>query len=982
LEKVKYLNNSNFQNFGKCAFKNCYNLENLEIPKNIKQLPSRVFENCYKLSSIEIPSDTTTIDEYAFSHCTSLQKVTLKNELMTVNDYAFFHCQKLDSITSENIITLGTSAFEYCISLANFNVKNLSQIPTSCFAFCFNLNDIKFNSSNIYQIHDKAFQHTKISTLPSNFSYIGEYAFYNTSFTELKIPNVAAIINGNAFSSCSELKNVIFENDLYSTLEMKSFLFSNCKNLQTVKYAKSFTSIPSYMFYNDYSLTDITDIDSVESIEEYAFSGCSKINFEFNHNMQLSSYSFQNCSGSTFTNIDYLSTIPIFAFAFSRVPQTITFTGTPINIQNYSFFYSTGIKTLNINGLFQIYSNSFAMSSLESIYFTIYYNSEIYDQAFSNCESLTKVSLDPKITNNCLEIEIYDHAFENCIKLSEFDFSKADFILGDYVFNNTQLKSIKLSKTQSEFNPLAFDGAKVEEISVDSGNLIYVIKEKTLHKTFDLLDYFIYYPPYLKDTSYKLETSTNSIGKYAFYGCKYLKTLSNPKDGHIYELEDYAFSESSITSLELNGFMANTEILTSYFYCMTNLQKLTINSNGNFSFTSIHNKAFYNCYSLQDLNFDCQYIDSISPYAFYNCLNLKELSFPHAQTIGERAFENCYSLTKLSLPLASTFEYEFLGSSGIKEFKFEKPIESIPSYAFFNCSKLTTVTLLEGLREISDNAFGKCTSLKSITLPNSLETIEENAFYYCKALKEINIPQHVESIGKLAFSKTKLTLKIDPNNGKYSMYNNALIEDGNILHSLVGNVKSSYVVPYFISTINPGFNNYEIVTYLSLPETFTFSSKYQQETIFEYEENEDASNIMEATSSLLKSRPITICYSRKNITYSQMYQEEDFINNLLLPQAYRFLDWENVKTNQYITFKEVSSCPSTYSTDTLYDELKAVFEEDGKTFSQTQIYIGAGIFILIFILLIVFIILFIIQKRSSKSNIEDSDNSVVRAPII
>jgi len=981
LQKVEFLssNNIDFKSIGASAFNNCYNLEAFSIPEHVNELSEGVFSCCYKLSRIKIPKEITQIPSSAFSYCLSLTEVNLENESTTIDQSAFLHCQNLNKINSQNIESLSSSAFEYCTSLDTFDAQRIEYIPDSCFAFCFNLKTVNFNSSNCYEIDMYAFKHTKIQEIPSNISKIRQFAFYNTSIEHLNIPNmVDGSIGNNAFSSCSKLTSVKFEQDQFSTLNLDSFIFSNCGKLETVDYCKYFTSIPSYMFYNDYSLTTINYIDSVLSIYEYAFSGCNEIRFEFNHKMVLSSYSFQNCSASTFTNIPYLSSIPDYAFAFSKVPETLSFSGTAISIGDFAFFYSTGIKELIIDGLFSISTDAFAMSSVETISFTVYSNSTISKCAFANCESLKTVSCDYKISNEILVITINDKAFENCTKLSEFDFSKANFSLGDYVFNNTQLKSIRLSRSQWDFNPLSFEGAKVESISVEENNVrSFVCRDNTLSISVDGFDFFMYYPPYRKGSEYTLYNPTNTIGPYAFYNCKYLKTLSNDPKDHIYGLLGLSFYGSSITSLTLNGFMITPYIITEFFYGMNNLQKLTLDCK-NFSVSEIRKRAFYNCYSLQELNINFDYIESIGEYAFYNCSKLTKLSFPKASQVNESAFQNCNSLTELSLPYAFEFEKQFLANTNIKTFKFENPIDAIPKGAFLNCSKLTTVTLLEGLTTISSEAFSGCTSLKSITLPNSLTTIRQKSFYGCTQLNTLTIPPHVTSISSLAFAKAKLNLIINPNNGKYSIYKKALIQDGNKLHSLIGNVESSYVVPYFIKEILSGFNNLETVRYLSLPETFEFSGDLN---LVEYEETNDTTDQQELLN-YKKKFPLSLCYSRKNITYSSTYQGNGYINNLLLPQAYRFFDWEKLEPSDYITYKEVSSCPSTYSTDTLYDELKAVFEEDGKTFSQTQIYIGAGIFILIFILLIVFIILFIIQKRSSKSNIEDSDNSVVRAPII
>lgn len=62
-------------NIGQDMFRNCDNLETIEIPNGVKYIGSNSFANCKKLSEITIPSTVTSIYNNAFSGCNSLQTI-------------------------------------------------------------------------------------------------------------------------------------------------------------------------------------------------------------------------------------------------------------------------------------------------------------------------------------------------------------------------------------------------------------------------------------------------------------------------------------------------------------------------------------------------------------------------------------------------------------------------------------------------------------------------------------------------------------------------------------------------------------------------------------------------------------------------------------------------------------------------------------------------------------------------------------------
>ena len=168
---------------------------------------------------------------------------------------------------------------------------------------------------------------------------------------------------------------------------------------------------------------------------------------------------------------------------------------------------------------------------------------------------------------------------------------------------------------------------------------------------------------YYYDYNYYDYTSNDVIGRYAFYGCSGLTSLTLPAG--ITKIDWYAFSGcSGLTSLTL--------------------------SSG---------------------------ITSIDNYAFYGCSGLTSLTLPAGITwIGDYAFSGCSGLTSLTLPAGITEIWggAFKGCSGLTSLTLPAGITQIGDYAFQRCSGLTSLTLPAGITWIDYGAFEGCSGLTSI----------------------------------------------------------------------------------------------------------------------------------------------------------------------------------------------------------------------------------------------------------------------------
>ena len=147
-------------------------------------------------------------------------------------------------------------------------------------------------------------------------------------------------------------------------------------------------------------------------------------------------------------------------------------------------------------------------------------------------------------------------------------------------------------------------------------------------------------------------------------------------------------------------------------------------------------------------------ITSIGNKAFYNCRSLNSVTLPESVTsIGENAFYYCTGLTAVTIPKNVTRigSYAFYGC-GLRNVTISNGVTGIDSFAFAQCSSLESVTLPDSITSIEDGAFSGCKSLMSVTIPESVTSIGWGAFSDCGSLRSVTIPEGVTSVAGDAFS--------------------------------------------------------------------------------------------------------------------------------------------------------------------------------------------------------------------------------------
>ena len=277
---------------------------------------------------------------------------------------------------------------------------------------------------------------------------IGECAFYNcSSLVSVKIPDSAKNIRYRAFYGCNNIKNVYYNGDLKSWLEINwrgdassnpcrygSNLYFNGELATDIVIPDSVTSIQNYAFCGCDSLTSVTIPNSVTSVGRRAFSYCRSLESVMIPDSVTSIGDYAFCRCYSLLNVaipNSVTDVGWEAFAYCRSLTSVMITDGVKNIGDRTFY---GCSSLN---------NIELPSSVTSV----------GNSAFSNCSSLNSV----KMPNTVRSIGY--NAFENCTSLTKMSIPKSVTSIGRDTFSNCgSLTSVTIPDSVMSIDDSAFNG--------------------------------------------------------------------------------------------------------------------------------------------------------------------------------------------------------------------------------------------------------------------------------------------------------------------------------------------------------------------------------------------------------------------------------------------------------------------------------------------------------------------------------------------
>ena len=291
---------------------------------------------------------------------------------------------------------------------------------------------------------------------------IGDNAFNSCSkLTEITIPTAITSVGKSAFANCTLLETVYFNAQMCSSFgNTSNRVFSGCSNLKNVIFADNVVSVPSYSFDNCAALTNVTMSDSIQVIGEYAFRNCDNIaSIELPLNLDLIvNMAFYSCDGLKEIDLNAIECQLFGSKIFGECTNTITVNvGDEVkNIPAKIFAFCPGIETVNIGENVETIGIDafYYCSNLKTINFVEDGKLKIIDDgAFSCCESLETVMLPESVER----VEAY--AFYRCTNLSNLGLGNVQFLghcsfgdcinLKEVVIPNTLTKAETAHHTES-----------------------------------------------------------------------------------------------------------------------------------------------------------------------------------------------------------------------------------------------------------------------------------------------------------------------------------------------------------------------------------------------------------------------------------------------------------------------------------------------------------------------------------------------------
>jgi len=574
----------------------------------------------------------------------------------------------------------------------------------------------------------------------SSFSVIPTTAFSTMTggkktLTDIYLPMNTTVIGNSAFSGCSNLRFVNFEEcTKLSTINSGSFYQTALKTIVLPASLKQLEQA-----FNENANLESVDLSatSLKTITSYCFSNCSKLitvilpvtietigNSCFQSCYALKSIDLSTCKA--------LQTIGSYSFNGCQSLQTVNFPASLKNLGDGVFASNSALKSIDLSICTNLLS--------------------IEQSTFSSCNSLTSIKL-PKTLQS-----IGVQAFYGCNILGTIELPATVKTIGNDAFNsNSRLSFCKIDATTPPVIGSSVFPSTMSAVFVPAESVV-AYEAATGWQDYEIVG------------GQKIVTvNVNQPGTLAT--CIMDQTGVAPReitgmtvtgDLNAVDFENIRTNMQLLSTLDISG----TDVLIipeGAFRDKTILMNFVAPAN----LVEIKPHAFDNCSNLAVLNMP-QSVMAIGAYAFNNCVSLNNVELSRfLMNIGDYAFNGCSSMDQvLALPtkLKNIGSYTFYGCASIKDTLFiPTGLETIGYSAFGNCNKISCVDMstCANITNIPTSLFSGCTSLSTVKLSNIVRTISDQAFTSCSNLTNIHYPTSLSAINSYAFSNCAALKRVD-----------------------------------------------------------------------------------------------------------------------------------------------------------------------------------------------------------------------------
>ena len=753
------------------------------------------FYNCKLITSVQLRNTLTHVGAGAFAGCDNLEKVVYTggsnwcdiifdnetsnplyyakrmfdgtsdsaNEITTItlnathiSNYAFINWEGLRDVTvSSNVATVGSHVFDGCSNLIlnqdgqglyiGTDTKILVSLRSDSTELCENnyvwvCDNVKNTATtNITYFLDT--NHKILANAGSDFSnlngveFILTGSFQNLPTTlgdiELYVPSTVKSINSNAFSGCTSLKNISFDENS-SLISIGNYAFSGCTALESISLPNSVNFCGEGCFTNCTSLQNINFGGSLDYIPSYCCYNCtalSQLTIAQHSNLIIGCKAFYNCQKITDFNYEI----------------SLTQTTGQIEVQENAFAQCINLQSLSMIASHITIGKAafFGCLALETIYIDTINNLTIGEDAFGGCYNIVEVCTPhdigaiagspaygllgyyaaavvttPKTFQNINGYRLYG----DLDATGTIDYSTA-FIV-KYIGEDIELTLPEVYGIKS----YAFYNSKeITQIVIPNlNNTLQIVGHHVFDKCnklhFNLFNngYYlgnslIFIKPVNTDIKeLRIAPQTRFICMGSLMDCNQLVKLEIPFIGDRKDVSDNYYQNLSLGyAFGKDGFDNST----------TTNSMIYINNN----FTNV---TYYLPTSITSLALSSN-VDTISYAALAGCGGLTSLTIPFVgrsgnettaspasllgYIFGSSPYDGASAITQFYGP-TSSYSVTYYIPEGLSEVKVSGG-SSILYGAFSNCAALTSVEIADSTSIIAENTFRGCNHLNNIVLP-------------------------------------------------------------------------------------------------------------------------------------------------------------------------------------------------------------------------------------------------------------------------
>lgn len=354
-----------------------------------------------------------------------------------------------------------------------------------------------------------------------------------------------------------------------------------------------------------------------------------------------------------------------------------------------------------------------------------------------------------------------------------------------YVFENSDIKTVKIADSVTAIGKNAFYGAAIEKIKFPKK--LKRIGEWAFSGCYNL-------------TKVVIPDTVTVIGESAFWGCDSLKEFDTG-DG-VVKLNDVIVNCTNLTKIVLGKSVKSFKY--DYYICGNILCPIFVDKSNKY-YSSDKNGIVFNKDKTKLLFYPGKLklktytipktVKAVSAYAFYDVSYLEKVDASHVEKIGMYAFSSGdIKQIVLGEGLTTLYEGAFSYSDKLKELKLPASVTKIGVDAFahsapvfvdsnnkyyssdesgvlFNKNKTTLIHYSDKLKaksykipetvtEIAERAFESNKYITDVEFPAALTKIEKYAFSYCEKLQSVSLGKNLKYIGELAFDDCRCLEKL------------------------------------------------------------------------------------------------------------------------------------------------------------------------------------------------------------------------------